>query len=391
MRRFQRLAGCLVAIDGLGTLLISPPVAAMARVAVDGAWSPGSPAIVGELSGVSALSPSSAWAVGIDGVILRWNGKTWSEVKSPTPHIAVLEAVSARSKDDAWAVGFYTRSLSSQSNHSFIVHWNGKAWSITKSPVMGAIGTQLTGVAAVSATDAWAVGTYCPNYCYNSEQKSQALILRWDGARWIKVKAPSPCAGMNFLHSVTASSATAAWAAGECDGQNGSIRPLLLRWNGKSWSAARVPDPGISYNWLNSVTAVSRTNAWAVGVHYLNNGYTPVTLTLRWNGRRWSRVASPDPGRYQNVLTGVSAVSASNAWAVGYGGDPASSGWVILAFHWNGRYWTSSIPATVASQPADISISADSTHDAWLVGPYPSSCRLPLMLHWDGSNWIQSC
>ena len=40
------------------------------------------------------------------------------------------------------------------------------------------------------------------------------------------------------------------------------------------------------------------------------------TLILRWNGTRWVRVASPDPGS-SNDLNGVAASSSGNAWTVG--------------------------------------------------------------------------
>ena len=56
------------------------------------------------------------------------------------------------------------------------------------------------------------------------------------------------------------------------------------------------------------------------------------TLILHWNGSSWRRVASPSPASY-STLTGISATSASNAWAVGYAGSRT----VIL--HWNGRSW----------------------------------------------------
>jgi len=39
-------------------------------------------------------------------------------------------------------------------------------------------------------------------------------------------------------------------------------------------------------------------------------------LILHWDGTAWTQVPSPNPAR-DNVLTGVAATSASNAWAVG--------------------------------------------------------------------------
>ena len=39
---------------------------------------------------------------------------------------------------------------------------------------------------------------------------------------------------------------------------------------------------------------------------------------LRWNGDKWSRVATPDPSSEDNELYGVAAVSPSDVWSVGY-------------------------------------------------------------------------
>src|SRR5580658_4506717 len=68
----------------------------------------------GQLVGVAAVSPSSAWAVGSAGdsaqtvLMLHWNGNAWSRVTSPAVlngragHLSAITVVSAT---DAWAVG----------------------------------------------------------------------------------------------------------------------------------------------------------------------------------------------------------------------------------------------------------------------------------------------
>ena len=38
---------------------------------------------------------------------------------------------------------------------------------------------------------------------------------------------------------------------------------------------------------------------------------------LHWNGRKWARVRTPDPGSGGNQLLGVAALSRTDAWAVG--------------------------------------------------------------------------
>lgn len=66
-------------------------------------------------------------------------------------------------------------------------------------------------------------------------------------------------------------------------------------------------------------------------------GHTTSTLILRWNGTAWKQVPTPRnpfPGRGEG-LAGVAAVSASDAWAVGYAAG-GGAGWIV---HWNGKAW----------------------------------------------------
>jgi len=65
---------------------------------------------------------------------------------------------------------------------------------------------------------------------------------------------------------------------------------------------------------------------WAVG--YAGRK----TLTERWNGTAWTRVASPSPPGADD-LAGVTAISARDAWAVGQG-----NGQTLIAA-WNGSAW----------------------------------------------------
>src|SRR5262245_12941484 len=57
-----------------------------------------------------------------------------------------------------------------------------------------------------------------------------------------------------------------------------------------------------------------------------------------WNGAAWRVVRSPDPFRFDDVLSAVTVLSARDAWAVGtttngIGGDRA------LIVHWDGATW----------------------------------------------------
>jgi hypothetical protein len=82
------------------------------------------------LAGVTALSATSAWAVGatvdkprrLASLIERWNGTSWARV--PSPAVALLVSVTATSARNAWAVGFSTGGAT-----GIIEHWNGSSWT----------------------------------------------------------------------------------------------------------------------------------------------------------------------------------------------------------------------------------------------------------------------
>jgi hypothetical protein len=74
------------------------------------------------------------------------------------------------------------------------------------------------------------------------------------------------------------------------------------------------------------VTAISPTNAWAVGAYdavATPGRATPdETLIEHWNGKSWTVQKSPNPGGSgnNNDLYDVAAASPSDVWAVGFEG-----------------------------------------------------------------------
>jgi hypothetical protein len=275
-----------------------------------------------QLAGVAATSASNAWAVGsyatsggMDRTLVeRWNGTRWAQVPSPNPGGAgnpdVLSGVAATSASDAWAVGFYAPSGSAGRN--LVLHWDGKNWKQVPSPNAGTAGAanSLSAVAATSASDAWAVGSYSVG------DEIRTLTLHWDGKTWTKVPSPNAGSGKNVLYGVAATSATNAWAVGYRFFGPPPNRIILEHWNGKTWTMAASPNPGSATNVLYGVAATSASGAWAVG-DYAGATTADRTLVEHWNGKTWAKAASPNPGSNGNVLSGVAATSASDAWAVG--------------------------------------------------------------------------
>jgi hypothetical protein len=95
---------------------------------------------------------------------------------------------------------------------------------------------QLTGVRAVSATDAWTVG----NDSSTEGDTASTLILRWNGQDWTRVPSPSPDpnkSGVNNLAGVSTVSADHAFAAGSSDDAfTGVNRAPIVDWNGTTWA-----------------------------------------------------------------------------------------------------------------------------------------------------------
>jgi hypothetical protein len=188
-------------------------------------------------------------------------------------------------------------------------------WNVTFSPNPGMTFNSFNGVATLAANDAWAVGFYQ----LNSTSADQTLIEHWNGSQWNIVASPST--GQNsVLYGVAASSATNAWAVGHSTDSTGITTALIEHWNGSQWSIIASHNvSGSTEDTLFAVSALSTNNVWAVG--YYRDGITGLnqTLTEQWNGSHWSIVPSANKGAHNNELLGVSAISrtATSVWAVG--------------------------------------------------------------------------
>jgi hypothetical protein len=207
--RWARLGAITLLLAGsAGICAATSPTAARARLGLAVGAVPGT--VSGGLTGVATTSARNAWAVGGTSrgktLILRWNGTAWRQVPSPSPAgNPALSGVAATSAGNAWAVGSYQSGIVFK---TLILRWNGTAWKQVPSPTPagGVQGTELSGVAAVSSRNAWAVGS-------TVAQAPKTVILHWNGTRWQRVPSPTP-AGGGLLAGVAATSARDAWAVG---------------------------------------------------------------------------------------------------------------------------------------------------------------------------------
>jgi len=294
------------------------------------------------LSAVAATSGKDAWAVGSRDtgsgprtLIEHWNGTRWKVVPSRDPARGPLEtdtltSVVAIAKNDAWAFGFYEKTTTSF--RTLVEHWNGASWSVVPSPNSGSGENVLAAAAVVTPSDIWAVGYR------NGPGPRRTLVERWNGTRWRIVPSPSPGprSGDSFLFGVAAVSARQAWAVGT---QPASFsQTLAIRWNGTRWLTTKTANPGQGDRFLNGVAAPSATYALAVGSDLA--GQQTRALAERWTGSAWSVVPSASPDADYNSLNAVAARNPANAWAVGDRRANPGARFTTLVEHWNGRDWT---------------------------------------------------
>lgn len=305
-------------------------------------------------------------------------GSHWGMVASPYANgqwSTRLTGVAAVSANDMWAVGYDYEGFG-YGGIGIIEHWNGVKWSIVPFQNPGGANVLFTGVAAISANNVMAVG-----YVEVAGGATSPLIEQWDGTSWSEELVN---VGTGTLAGVAVVAANDIWAVGAT---GGSIsRTFILHWDGSAWTQIASPTPDPSDE-LWSVTALSSSDVWAVGNGYTGGQY--LALTEHWNGSAWSAVSSPSPDPVTNMLMSVAGISANDVWAVGYTYSQT------LTEHWNGTTWSVvSSPSGPGGTGSLYGVMAVSSSDVWAVGNYLApippnnqTVQQALTEHWNGMAW----
>lgn len=152
------------------------------------------------LRGVWGSSASNVFAVGDSGVVLRYNGTTWTRMTTPT----------TAQLTDVWGSGasdVYATTASGQ-----LIRFNGSAWSLVSA--VQAPGA-LWGVWGTAANNVYAVG-------------DGGMVYRYDGASWQRIRLATRAA----LYAVGGTGASNVFVGG-ADG-------ALYRWSGSAWLAEKA-------------------------------------------------------------------------------------------------------------------------------------------------------
>jgi hypothetical protein len=248
------------------------------------------------LLGVAAVTSAEAWAVGGVGepeiptavAIQRWDGDRWLAVAGPSPGTTLneLRAVDASEPNDVWAVG---RTSSGVGEQPLVLHYDGTEWSDVELP--SEIDGVLSGVAAISPADVWAVGSVGDP----AASLERALVLHWDGTTWAEVEmGRATGGGKSALVDVAGDSPTDLWAVGYHH-----FQPMILRFEGDAWSRSPTEIRGT----LHAIEEVATGQVWAVG--------TPIQ---RFDGETWTET----PITHGDAeLVDLAAIDDLDMWAVG--------------------------------------------------------------------------
>jgi IPT/TIG domain-containing protein len=340
---------------------------------------------------LAAAGPNDIWAVGGQGMgngaydqnlTEHWSGSSWGVVASPN---------SLTGDNDLWGVSIVPGSIAS-ANNTFAVgdyfpsgvgqtramKWDGTNWITLSTPNVGSGDNELLGVVALSTTNVWAVGSSRADN--NSGTPRNTLIEQYNGATWSVVSSPDmPPISSDRLMAVAATAANDVWAVGRTvTVVNGSTHPLIEHYNGTSWSIVPAPSPLGGDAGLYGVSALTATSAWAVGYWTDTHGFSH-NLVEKWDGTNWSVVVVPTlgSGTYDNLLFSVAAVSDANVWVAGAVYSPTQTGSPsnTLVEHWDGTQWkvVPSPDGANGSFNELNAIVATSAANVWVAGDYLNS------------------
>lgn len=327
----------------------------------------------GQFSILRAVAPTSdkdVWAVGFyttpdsplnsplsRPLLEHWDGSIWTQIpllRDADTDSVELNGVAALSSDNVWVVGWRRTSIP----QTFIMHYNGRDWTVVPSPSPGQGFNRLNGIATITPDDIWAVGAYGDPRPEAGANSSLTLILHWDGLNWTQTPAP----GLWGLEAVVALASDNLWAVGG---------NTIAHWDGKGWSDFpwRSPSDNAYYT-FHSIAALTPDDMWVVGE------WGRGVVTLHWDGRTFKRVQGVGQGLISK-LYGVAMVSSDDVWAVGEyraeyvpeGGD-SLSGYGPLLAHWDGSVWSLAplpLTTTVGGELLATAVTGE-TGQVWTVG-----------------------
>jgi hypothetical protein len=280
----------------------------------------------GYFSGVSCTGPDFCAAVGVQypGAFEQnfteiWNGTSWSIKAAPDRSASAngsLSGISCANPTFCIAVG---GDAAGGTDESLVERWNGTKWSIVTDAPSGGLQPELNMVSCLSTSFCSAVGA-------SFAGTEVPYTEFWNGTSWTIAATPAISGATQSLFSgVSCALPTMCMAAGYQHAGSASGN-LVERWNGTVWKVQSVPKPQLpAVGFPFAVDCFGPTSCVLVGQATLGMG-TGTPLVVTWDGTTWSSRTTPHPG-YQaslaDAIHGISCVGGS--WCVGVGAENDSS------------------------------------------------------------------
>ncbi len=199
--------------------------------------------------------------------------------------------------------------------------------------------------------------------------------------------------------SVAAVSRDDAWAIGLAAARGAQTgRSVIEHWSGRGWRHVQVPGTKLAAFDSTRTPAGSAGPPFAViGASSASNVWAFNQMTgawLRWNGHRWSEgLVSDHSGRAATLVTSALVLGSGQVWVFGAQED-AHGGTIPFAARFSGRRWTVTPMPRKVNLPVSAA-SAVSPDDIWAVIGYGGQVPLPAqgnggaLAHWNGHGWRQ--
>ena len=278
------------------------------------------------LSDVEALGPGDALAVGTysptaagQTFAMRYQGGSWSQIDSPTfTGGSSLDGL-GRAGEDLWAGGVHRSSEPPPAvgNLGLALRWTGSGWEQAAVEPLATLGgrgyNDIRDIDGVAEDDAWGVGAAQQTGSIDPFGPTPYLV-RYQGDRWALVDIGIRDVG--YLSGVEAIASDDVWAVGGIDEGASSTQPLILHWDGSSWTRIDLPFFDGRSASLRGITARSATEIYAAGTNSDDDG-RPRQFMLKYDGTSWERVdVAPTDGRDQWFRT-MDTTPGGDVWAVG--------------------------------------------------------------------------
>lgn len=176
-----------------------------------------------QLTGVVALSAKNVWAFGSSGFTLGWgtwhyNGKTWNQWHGNAANITDGSALSAT---NIWAIG------GTNAPQNAIVHYTGTWKLVNTGSVLS--GLQFEGIHAFSVKNVWASAT-------TVSKGNQSWLVHYNGSAWSKFTMPW---SVNVIGHVVSDGRGGLWVSAFVPGTTTRYYEVHRTARG-AWSRTRV-------------------------------------------------------------------------------------------------------------------------------------------------------